>query len=342
MENSILILSPIGLGNFLMCLPTLREVRKQNPNSQIHLLALRGGVKDLAEPTQLFDKIHLWDPDKQGMLRGVSILKEIRKAKLKTLYHLFPTGHWKYALFRKALGIPNQIGFNYGHWGDKLNKVSLDIDCTLHDTEQNFRLVSESIEQISPLAWEPPTCELKIPHSYFVMHPGSSAERMMEHKRMPPKSYAALASLIKESFGISAVLIGGPEEKELREEIKTYAPHAFLDIATKSLYEAAHVCKEALFYLGNDSGLMHLSNSVGTPVFSVFGPTDESRTGPWQGTEGPFIKVIRNPKASCGPCWALKNLGSNPPCPTQDYSCLQEFDPTAIYFMIKEDIQTLL
>jgi heptosyltransferase-2 len=50
-------------------------------------------------------------------------------------------------------------------------------------------------------------------------------------------------------------------------------------------------------FLTNDSGAMHIASAVGVPSVTVFGPTDESATGPM----GPAARLIREP-VDCAPC----------------------------------------
>lgn len=44
-----------------------------------------------------------------------------------------------------------------------------------------------------------------------------------------------------------------------------------------------------MFFVSNDSGLMHVAVSQKVPTFGLFGPTDERRIAPW----GPYGHIIR-------------------------------------------------
>jgi heptosyltransferase II len=50
-------------------------------------------------------------------------------------------------------------------------------------------------------------------------------------------------------------------------------------------------------FLTNDSGAMHIASALGVPSVTVFGPTDETATGPW----GSAARLVREP-VDCAPC----------------------------------------
>ena len=47
------------------------------------------------------------------------------------------------------------------------------------------------------------------------------------------------------------------------------------------------------FYVGNDSGLMHLAAASGVPTLGLFGPSPEENYAPW----GPLCEVVRADKS---------------------------------------------
>lgn len=51
--------------------------------------------------------------------------------------------------------------------------------------------------------------------------------------------------------------------------------------------------KRAAFYVGNDSGLMHMAAAVGTPTLGLFGPSREEHYAPW----GPHCAAVRGDKS---------------------------------------------
>src|SRR3546814_1399104 len=59
------------------------------------------------------------------------------------------------------------------------------------------------------------------------------------------------------------------------------------------LLTAAACLERADFFVGNDSGLMHLAAAAGTPTLGLFGPSPEARYRPW----GPKASFVRTPES---------------------------------------------
>ena len=93
-------------------------------------------------------------------------------------------------------------------------------------------------------------------------------------KRWPLERYAEIAREFQASGRGHVVLMGSPEEREMCEQLAQMLPEEAVVAAGKlSLRASAAVLERARLLVCNDSGLMHLSEAVGTPVLAVFGPT---------------------------------------------------------------------
>jgi ADP-heptose:LPS heptosyltransferase len=51
-------------------------------------------------------------------------------------------------------------------------------------------------------------------------------------------------------------------------------------VANKSIREVAAILSLARLVISNDTGIMHVAAAVGTPVLSLFGPTDPEQWAP--------------------------------------------------------------
>ncbi|HEY1267261.1 MAG TPA: glycosyltransferase family 9 protein [Candidatus Binatia bacterium] len=120
-----------------------------------------------------------------------------------------------------------------------------------------------------------------------------------ESKRWFPQEAARSAMEVNRRYGLVVVLLGGAEDRPFAADMKRGSAAPLVDLTGQtSLREAIGLLARAEFSVGPDSGLMHLSAAVGTPVVSLWGPTDPERTGP-HGFDDLVVRGI----APCAPCY---------------------------------------
>ncbi|MBM3193969.1 MAG: glycosyltransferase family 9 protein [Chlamydiae bacterium] len=118
--------------------------------------------------------------------------------------------------------------------------------------------------------------KLFIKTPYFVVNPCSSKLE----KDWNYKNYIPLISYVKEKFGLTPVVIGVGQDKEICEMIAKES--ACINLCGKTdLKELVQVLKEAKFLLSPDSGPLHIASGLKTPAIGLFGPTTSSLTGPY-------------------------------------------------------------
>jgi len=114
------------------------------------------------------------------------------------------------------------------------------------------------------------------------------------------------------------VLVGSSASRETSQALLEEGDGLVADFSGQlSLEETAGIIAGARVFLGNDSGLTHLANLLGTPVVGLFGPTDPHISGPAQ----PPAVVLQKP-APCAPC-------SYKTCP-YDHRCLNNISAGSI------------
>jgi ADP-heptose:LPS heptosyltransferase len=91
--------------------------------------------------------------------------------------------------------------------------------------------------------------------------------------------HALAASIVP---GAIPVILGGPgpAERAMAAPLLAALPQAIDLVGTLSLPEVAAVLQSASLFIGNDSGLMHLSAAAGAPTIGLFGPTDAATYRP--------------------------------------------------------------
>ena len=103
-------------------------------------------------------------------------------------------------------------------------------------------------------------------------------------KVWPPDRFAALFHAIRDQLphGARPVVFAGPGagEQAMAAPVLAALPDA-LDLTGRlSLPEASACLSRCALFVGNDSGLMHLSAAAGTPTLGLFGPSPAAEYAP--------------------------------------------------------------
>jgi len=115
-------------------------------------------------------------------------------------------------------------------------------------------------------------------------------------KRWIPARFADAARTLAERLNGIVAVFGSQAENALCEEVAQAAGGRNFAGAT-ALREFIDMTAACAVYLTNDSGAMHIASALGVPTVTVFGPTDETATGPL----GALARLVREP-VECAPC----------------------------------------
>lgn len=105
-------------------------------------------------------------------------------------------------------------------------------------------------------------------------------------KEWPAERFSKLARRLTDQdgplpHGRVVVLAAGSESERARPVVEALADRA-IDLTGRTDPMSAAACLErAALFVGNDSGLMHIAASVGTPTLGLFGPGYPETYGPW-------------------------------------------------------------
>ena len=117
-------------------------------------------------------------------------------------------------------------------------------------------------------------------------------------KQWPPAAFANLLDQFLAKYSAKVAIFAAPEEKESIQVVIDAIPNKQrLDfVGQLSLLEIAACIKNCRVFIGNDSGLMHMSAAIGTPTLGLFGPTDNNMYGPYCPPDNPINQVVRTPE----------------------------------------------
>lgn len=143
-------------------------------------------------------------------------------------------------------------------------------------------------------------------------------------KQIPADTFRAV---IQALLGAQLILIGGPSEAQLGEELAAIAPNRIANFAgTTDFAGSAALLRASAVAIAGDTGMMHLAAAVGTPVVAVWGCTRPALgMSAWRAARGSVDLVPVDRGGANRPC---SKLGDN--CRYGDDLCIHHVDAEAI------------
>lgn len=314
----ILVIRYRFIGDTLLTVPFLRNLRNAYPDAQIDMLIapVSGEIIDKCPYVDNFlyfdtTKKHRYEnkngvaEQKKTFWHHVKMLKERNYDKAYVLKRSLSS-----AFFAFAAGIKERIGFNTEGRGFLLTKCvpyndKHEIDCFLDvlkadgvEIKDNYLenwTTKEEEEKVSALLDE------KIADKTLkkVLVHATSGNR---NKEWAKENFAKIVEFLSNEKNVQVIYTGTKNDSETYEKI-----HAFIknDLKIKplnlcgafSLRESLALTKMCDLIVGCDSGNLHIAASVGTPVVGIYGPMDEKK---W-GAQGEKNKIL-TAEIPCRPC----------------------------------------
>ena len=129
-------------------------------------------------------------------------------------------------------------------------------------------------QEVSAAKWFLSSAAMKGP--IIAYHPGAGKAP----NRWPAERFAELANSLARDLKCGAIITYGPMDDEPVRimQSRLVCPHVVVE--NKSIREVAAILSLAHLVISNDTGIMHVAAAVGTPVLSLFGPTDPGQWAP--------------------------------------------------------------
>ncbi|MBL4780751.1 MAG: glycosyltransferase family 9 protein [Porticoccaceae bacterium] len=130
---------------------------------------------------------------------------------------------------------------------------------------------------------------------YVCIHVGATKA----YKQWPIEHYAEIADWLADQDQQVVFIGAGDSDAERVSRVQAQCQQPHLNLCEQlSIRQLIALFQQCQFFLGNDSGPMHLAAAAGATVYAIFGPTGENRWGPL----GHKARVIRNPMACESSC----------------------------------------
>lgn len=282
-----LIVRLTALGDVLHTLPAVSALRAAHPDARIDWVVERKWTAVLEGCYAINEVIAF---HRKSVLDAAACVNRLRRAHYTCAIDF--QGLYKSAVLALLSSAPLRIGFDRG-WaredGAALFYTQRVIPAGRHVAELNYSL-AEKAGAVRPAK---PDYPLRIPAGgvasvrarlaeqgiahYMVVAPGGS----WRAKCWPPERFGEFCRAFEKKYGCKPVVIQGPGERTLVEEVcRAAAPGAPVVLAT-SIEELMALLARARCVVAVDSGPLHLAAALGAPVVGLYGPTDPARNGPF-------------------------------------------------------------
>ncbi len=294
-----LIRIPNHLGDAIMALPAVKAFVKLNSNKKIALL-LPAWAAPLYQNITDADLILLPSNSLHGLVAILFQIKLLRKYKIENGVLLTPSFSSALVLF--LAGIKNR----YGYVGDNrsifLNRsVNLSVKETIHRSAKYKFLLEKAGEKklitknpqvnISDLQRMKATALLEQfglnqTDKYLVIAPRAIAES----RRWGTDNYSSLARKVIDNYDLKIVLVGTADQFDPGQRIAGDERKIVNLCGKTNIEQAASILSGALLFIGNDSGLAHLSSAVNIPLLILSGADNPEETSPISDKKTVIIK----------------------------------------------------
>lgn len=292
----IVVRAPNWLGDVVLSLAALRDLRRNFPEARIETL-VRPKLAELYGAVRELDAVRLSTGVRADarMLRGAFDAAVLLTNSFGTAVPAYLAGlpaRWGYAtdgrgpLLTRRARVPDGVRgrSEVYYYRAMLAGVGLKVSAS---PDVSLRCPEEWADRGSAL--------LGASGDWLGVNPGAFFGTA---KRWPPERFAAVADRVAREAGARVAIVGAASERPLGEAIaRLMRSPARVLCGETTLGELTGVLSRMSLLLTNDSGPMHLAAAVGVPVVAIFGPTDWRETAPF----GAGHRVVREP-VECSPC----------------------------------------
>jgi len=326
-----------GLGDLVMTVPALNDIRRVAPDGTLTLVVRGGAQRSLLQDDPLVDRVLNMPAGgrKRDMLR---FFRGLRRQRFDVAFIGSQISPLLPALLRGLSGVQTIVGDS--DRAGFLYTVRVPASNGTHRVKRMRNAVAAwSGTPPGPVAFGLKTRDedraaadalLKeagfARGTYMMIHAGSSC-RAGADKRIPARVvHRLIAALGQARPELDIGLLFGPDELDTMD---AYAPFDTRVAAfeapplgvTRSLLAGARVL------LGSDSAPGHLAALEGIPTITVVGPTNPRETAPW----GARARIFARPDPyPCQPCWNTLRYGN---CPF-DVRCMKNLPERDLLAMV--------
>jgi len=340
----VLVIGPAWVGDMVMSNSLYQALKQQHPEAQLHVMAPAWCLPLLARMAEVDKAIAM--PLGHGEFKLLQRWRLGRALKAEGYdWALVLPNSLKSALIPWFAGIPRRTGWKGESRYGLLNDLRPDKRLFPMMVQRYLSLAFSKAAMTGPAALPAiPRPRLRVDalqQQQLVERLNLSLARPVlglcpgaefgPAKRWPAEHYAALASRWIAQGG-QVWLFGSAKDEAAAAEIgEGLPPEALAHCQTLAgrtkLNEAMDLLAACRAVVSNDSGLMHISAAVGTPLVAVYGSTSTLYTPPL----GERVAVVHT-DIGCRPCFKRR-------CPLGHLRCLTELEPERVWRALSQLLQ---
>lgn len=360
-HKRILIVALTRMGDILQSSPTIVGLKRENPDAHITILVDKQ-FSNICNGIPGVDEVYLMEMN--FLARGISaggeslveaygyitkLVEDLKKREFDFCLNMSNSAYT--ALLIKMLNVPKSNGWLSDDEGFRLmaDPWAMLFSAFVYHSNRDFnglnlvdifRCAAEVRNHPRNLVYTVPdkarnAMKSLLPSSFLTgenpliaIQVGASQEK----RQWSPKYFARLTRYLIEDLEANIVFTGAPSEQHLIEAVQYHFTHEkiFSVVGKTSVHELSAVLEFSDVLVTGDTGPMHLSVAVGTPVVALFLASALCfETGPY--SRGNFVV---QPQISCNPC------NPNYPCSRPD--CHDYVSPELMAYLTRLRLETPL
>ena len=314
----VLIIRFSSIGDIVLTTPVVRCIKQQVPGVELHYLT-KNSFKSILAGNPYIDKINLLHDDLNAI---ISILKAEHFDYIIDLHHNLRTLKVKRALRgAKAYSFKK---LNVQKW--ILTALKINIMPRVHivdrylNTAKILGIKNDGLGLDYFIPLEEEVSQQDIPAAHSLGFIGIVIGAALPTKQLPIAKLQQLCSEINHPI----ILLGGPEDRNMGEEIAAIDPVKIYNSCGKfSLNESADLVRQAKLIITHDTGLMHIAAAFKKKIISVWGNTVPAfGMTPYFGDATQPVDYMEVKGLACRPC---SKIGYQR-CPLGHFKCMNQQD----------------
>jgi heptosyltransferase I len=313
---NILVVRLGALGDIVHTVPAVAALRRTFPDARIDWL-VDARHRAFIDLVTVLDRVVVLE--RASPAGWVDVVRRLRHTRYDVSLDF--QGLMKSAILARASGAPRVLGFSIWHLREKSARpfYSESIEAAGgHVIHKNLRLL-EALG-VHDQRIEFPLGDVSSSATDAVVAAASGAPIALinpgaawPNKRWDPKRFGEVAAFLHDVRGLAPFVLWGPGEESLALSVVAASAGAARLAPATQIADLVALCRRASLMISGDTGPLHIAAAVGTPIASIFGPTDPARNGTWSNLD---TVVSRHDSCEChydrrchASAWCLDSIG---------------------------------